>query len=54
MRLGRYRVRGQFDIYNVLNASTVLGVNAAYGANWLKPTAIVPARLFKFGGQFDF
>ena len=42
-----------FDIYNVFNASTVYGVNTQYGPAWLRPTAILAARLFKFGGQLD-
>ncbi|MBM3779195.1 MAG: TonB-dependent receptor [Acidimicrobiia bacterium] len=53
-RLGRTRLKGSFDIYNMLNASTVLGVNAAFGPQWLRPTRILDARLFKFGGQIDF
>jgi len=43
-----------FDIYNALNANTVLGINPTYGSTWLRPTAILAGRLFKFGAQFDF
>ena len=42
------------DLYNALNASPILGVNASYGAAWLRPTQILDGRLFKFGLQFDF
>ena len=52
--VGRYRVRGMVDVYNITNGSTVLGVNTTYGPNWLRPTAILAARLFKFGAQVDF
>ncbi|MBM3778846.1 MAG: TonB-dependent receptor [Acidimicrobiia bacterium] len=54
LQMAGYRIRGQFDLYNVMNAATVLGVNAAYGANWLRPTSILPARVVKFGAQVDF
>jgi hypothetical protein len=53
-RFARYRIKGQADAYNLFNANSILGVNAAYGANWLRPTAVLPARLFKFGVQVDF
>jgi hypothetical protein len=53
-QMGEARMRGQFDLYNVFNAASVLGVNPTYGANWLRPTAILPARVFKFGAQIDF
>jgi hypothetical protein len=54
MKIGRARLQGMFDIYNVANTRTVLGVNPTYGANWLNPTLLLGGRLFKFGGQFDF
>ena len=56
--IGRARVQGMFDVYNVFNANTVLALNNRYsvtGTNpWLQPTSILGARLFKFGMQFDF
>ena len=49
------------DVYNVLNASTVLSTNGTYGARWLLPIApsaaaepILQGRLVEFGGQFRF
>jgi hypothetical protein len=53
-RFGRYRVQGNFDMYNLLNAGTVTTINQSFGAQWLKPQAIVNARYVRFGGQFDF
>ena len=53
-RFGRTRLQGMFDIYNVLNANSVLGANATYGSAWLRPTSVMAGRLFKFGAQFDF
>lgn len=48
------RFQLMFDLYNVLNASPILAINTTYGPNWLRPTQILDARLFKFGAQFDF
>lgn len=58
-RFGRTRLQGFADIFNVLNAGTVLRVNETYGANpatnqWLTPTAIMEARYVRFGMQMSF
>jgi hypothetical protein len=55
--IGRSRLQANIDLYNVFNANFVATRNANYGTNgatWLRPGAILPARLLKFGGQFDF
>ena len=55
--VGRTRVKGMVDLYNAMNANTVLDVNTAYattGANWLVPTQIALARFVKLGVQIDF
>ena len=54
MRLGRSRLKAMFDVYNVLNASAVLGNNTRFGPAYLTPTFVLDARIFKFGAQFDF
>jgi len=54
VRLGHTSVQGMFDIYNALNASTVLGANNQYGPNWQRPTQVLTGRLFKFGAQLTF
>jgi hypothetical protein len=48
------RVQAMLDIYNLLNASPILATNNNYGPLWQTPTAILDARLFKFGVQMDF
>ena len=54
LRVGGVRMKGSLDIYNLLNASTILLANTNYGPTWLLPTEVVPARFFKFGVQVDY
>jgi len=54
VRVGRYRVQGNFDAYNALNASPILSINSRYGASWRQPTEILAARTFKLGANFTF
>jgi hypothetical protein len=58
-RFDRMRIQGFADIFNVLNAGTVLRVNETYGANpatnpWLTPLAIMDGRYVRFGVQMTF
>ena len=51
--MGKKRLQGRFDVYNVTNSSSVLNSINRYGPTWLTPTRILGARIFKFGGQLD-
>jgi hypothetical protein len=51
--LGRTRVQGMLDLYNVFNARTPQGIVTAYSPVWLRPTSLLGGRLWKFGLQFD-
>ena len=58
-RVDRYRIQGFADIFNVLNAGTVVRVNETYGTNpatnaWMTPLAIMEARYLRFGMQMSF
>jgi hypothetical protein len=53
-KLGRSRLQGFVDIFNVLNASTVLTVNETFGPNWLDPQIILQGRRAQIGVQVDF
>ena len=49
------RLQANFDVYNLFNDDTILGVNNTYGsAAWLRPTAVLDSRLIQFGGQLTF
>ena len=58
-RFDRYRIQGFADVFNVLNAGTVVRVNETFGANpatnpWMRPLAIMEARYVRFGMQMSF
>jgi hypothetical protein len=52
--LGHGRLKADFDIYNLFNARTILGVNTSYGPLWQRPTAVLGGRMVKVGAQVDF
>jgi len=53
LRFGPTESTVSFDIYNALNANTVLGENTNYSA-FRVPTQIIVARFAKISWQFDF
>jgi hypothetical protein len=56
-RAGRTSVKAMFDMYNAFNSNVLTGYNNTYGtdgAAWLRPVAIIPARLLKFGIQINY
>jgi len=54
VHVGKARIQGNLDLFNVLNGSTVLQLQQQYGATWQQPTQILDARLLKLGFQVDF
>jgi hypothetical protein len=54
VNVGWTRVQASVDVYNLFNASPILGLNPRYGPSWLRPTAILPARFAKFSVQMEF
>jgi carboxypeptidase family protein len=54
-RLGSTRrLRGNLDIYNVINASDVLAQSTTYGPTWRNVTSILTGRMLRVSAQFDF
>ena len=38
LRIGpKVRVQANLDVYNVLNSSSILGINTTYGSQWRRP-----------------
>ena len=52
-RFGITRTTVNLDVYNALNGNVARSLNNNY-ATWLRPTAILDARLFKISAQVDF
>jgi hypothetical protein len=51
----RMRLQANLDLYNALNASSILTINTNYGsAAWRRPTSILPSREIEFGGKLTF
>ena len=53
-QVGGTHLLGSLDIFNVLNSSGTQAVNVRYGPDWLKPTQILSARLFRLSTRLDF
>jgi hypothetical protein len=53
LRFGSLRSTFSFDLYNALNANTVLTLNPSF-ATWQRPQSIMMARFAKVGMQLDF
>jgi hypothetical protein len=50
----RARLQANVDLYNVLNAASVLVSNGTYGSQWKNVQGILGGRLFQFGGELTF
>ena len=47
-------MQGQFDMFNVLNGSSILGTEETFGSTLDRPTSILQGRLFAVGMQLNF
>jgi hypothetical protein len=53
LEIGRIRTRLNVDLYNALNADTILGVNQNF-ATWGLPTSVLAPRVGRISVQMDF
>jgi len=53
-QLANVKLQGQLDIFNILNASSILNVTETYGPSLDRPTAILQGRLLAAGLQMSF
>jgi hypothetical protein len=53
-QIGKVRLQGQLDIFNVLNSNAILGVLETFGSSLDRPTQILQGRLFAAGAQMSF
>ena len=54
VRFEQRRLNIALDFYNVLNSGVADSYQLTYGASWLTPLSVIPARFAKIGVQFDF
>jgi hypothetical protein len=52
--VGKMRIQGNFDAYNLFNNSAILTLNTTYGPAWQTPNSVLQGRLVKFGAQLTF
>ena len=54
LRLAQYRLAGNLDLINLLNAAGVKTINTTFGPNWKNGTLVQSGRYAKFSIQIDF
>jgi hypothetical protein len=56
LKIGRGRAMIGVDMFNALNASTILTYNNTFvpGGTWLQPSAVLTARMAKITAEFTF
>lgn len=54
VRVGRVRLRGQFDIFNATNSSSILDVVETFGPDLDRVSQILPGRVFGLSMRLDF
>ncbi len=56
IRIGTFRTAVNLDMFNALNANSVLALNTVFGGArpWLTPQSIMQGRLLKISAQIDF
>ena len=54
LRFEQKRLNVALDFYNIFNSNVADSFTQTYGATWLAPLSILPARFAKLGVQFDF
>ena len=54
LRLGRTRLAGNVDVFNLFNLTGISTLNTTFGPNWQRPTLLQGARFVKLSVQLDF
>jgi hypothetical protein len=53
-RFGQRRIEPTFDIFNLGNASTIVGTTLGVGSTYMVPNSIVSPRIMKIGFNISF
>jgi hypothetical protein len=48
------RLQANLDLYNVLNANSILGRLNTLGPRWGQPISILPGRMLQLGARWTF
>jgi hypothetical protein len=58
IQIGRYRLRGDINLYNAFNSDFTPTVNTTFSTSassqFLRPLTVLQGRLLKIGGQIEF
>jgi hypothetical protein len=54
LELGRTKLQGMFDVYNLFNEDSILSEFTRYGASFRVPRGVLGARMFKVGVQLSY
>jgi hypothetical protein len=54
LRVGKARLTGNLDVFNIFNNTSIMTLNTTYGPAWQRPTLLQGARFLKLSGQIDF
>ncbi|MQA31377.1 MAG: hypothetical protein GEU82_16350 [Luteitalea sp.] len=52
--VGKARLQANFDLYNALNASSILELNSTFGDQWRWPNRILDPRMAQVSGSVSF
>ena len=52
--VGHSKLRAMVDLFNAFNGNGVITLNTRVNALYPLPTLVMPARMLKFSGQWDF
>jgi hypothetical protein len=53
-RMRNVNFQGQLDVFNIINASSILSTNETFGSSLDRPTSILQGRLLAIGAQMSF
>jgi hypothetical protein len=53
LHIGRGRLQGMLDLYNIFNSRVPQAIATTYGATFMTPSSLLGGRLWKFGAQVD-
>jgi len=53
-QIGKYRLQGQFDAFNVMNSNAITGITQTFGPSYGRISDILSGRVLAIGGTLSF